>query len=331
MPKPLSQQTVVITGASSGIGRATALHFAARGARVVLTARRAEALDALVREITAAGGEALAVPGDVTREADLRAAAGAAVERFGGIDSWINNAAVYIQGRVQDIEIDEYRRLLEVNLLGYIAGTRCALEHMLPRGSGGIIQVSSVLGKRGAAFFSAYAAAKGGVDGFTEALRAELWGTDIRVSTLYLPPVDTPIYRHSRGKFGTVPAPPPPVSDPAAVARAIARLAEHPRNEHIFGAFGLLYAAIPWLPSRFGDWFLHRTAGFALSDIPSRGDNLDAPPDDEPRVRDGWADEGWRGVTVRKVTRALPVESLLGAAALGFVASRAMGRLRGRR
>lgn len=328
MPKPLSEQTIVITGASSGIGRCAARHFAARGARVVLTARRADALNELAREIEVGGGQALAVPGDVTREEDLRAVARAALDRFGGIDTWVNNAGVYIQGRVQDITLDEYRRLLEVNLLGYINGTRCALEVMLPGGSGGIIQVSSVLGKRGAAYFSAYAAAKAGIDGFTQSLRAELWGTDIRVSAIYLPPVDTPIYRHSRGKFGTVPAPPPPVSDPAEVARAIAELAENPQNMRIFGAFGYLYLGLSYLPSRLGDWFLHHTGEFTLSDIPDRGDNLDQPMDDVPRVRDGWAEPGWRGVTLERVVQALPVESLLGAAALGFGASRAVRRLR---
>lgn len=324
---PLAEQVIVVTGASSGIGRCAAQHLAARGARVVLTARRAGALDALAREIRAAGGEAIALAADVTEADEVRAVAREAVRRFGRIDTWINNAAVYIQGRVQDLDVAEYRRLLDVNLTGYIIGTKCALEEaMLEQGRGGIIQVSSVLGRRGAAYFSAYAAAKAGVDGFSQSVRAELWGTGIRISTLYLPPVDTPIYRHARGKFGTVPKPPPPVADPAAVARTIATLAERPQNERVTHAFGHLYLALGSLPSRFGDWFLHHTGEFTRSDIPDQGDNLERPADDRPRVRDGWAEPGWKGLTVQEVARVLPWESLLGAAALGFAVGRSLRR-----
>ncbi len=329
MIRPLAEQTIVVTGASSGIGRATALLLARRGARLVLTARRAAALDALVREIERNGGQAIAVPGDVTREVDLRAAADAAVRAYGRIDTWINNAGVYIQGTSQDITLDEYRRLLDVNLLGYINGTKQALEVMQRQGSGAIIQVSSVLGKRGAAYFSAYGATKAGVDGFTQAVRAELWGTGIRISTIYLPPVDTPIYQHARGKWGTIPVPPPPVSLPEDVAEGIAELAENPAVERIFGPFGHLYMGLAKLPGRWGDWFLHHTAAFTVSDIPDRGDNLDAPPGDTPRVRGGWATPGWRGVTLRKVAKALPVESAIGGAVIGFAAARAGRRIRG--
>lgn len=328
MPKPLSEQTIVITGASSGIGLCTAQYLATRGARVVLTARRGDALEVVAREIERAGGQVLAVPGDVTREEDLRAVARSAVDHFGRVDTWVNNASVFIQGRVQDITAEEYRRILDVNLLGYITGTRCALEVMLPQGSGGIIQVSSILAKRGAAYFSAYAAAKAGIDGFTGSLRAELWGTDIRASILYVPTADTPIYRHARGKFGTVPKPPPPVGDPARVARIIGEIAERPENGRTFSALGYLYLGLAGLPSRFGDWFLNHTAAFALSDIPAGADNLDSPVDDVPRVRDGWAEPGWRGLTLKETVRVLPVESLLGAATLGFLASRAVGRIR---
>ena len=330
MQKPLSEQVVVITGASSGIGRCTAELLAGRGARVVLFARRGDALEALAESIRREGGEAVAVAGDVTVEEDVRRAAHVAVERWGRIDSWVNNAAVYIQGNVWDIEVAEYRRLLEVNLLGYISGTKAALEQaMLAQGEGTIIQVSSVLGKRGSASFSAYSAAKAGIDGFSQALRSELWGTDIRVATLYLPPVDTPIYQHARGKFGTIPKPPPPVADPAAVAQAIAELAENPRNETISHAFGWLYLGLAKLPSRFGDWFLHHTSGFTLSDIPDHCDNLEHPVSGTARVRGGWAEPGWKGWTLRETVRVLPVESAVAAAA-GTLALLALRRLRSR-
>ena len=321
-PPPLSSQTVVITGASSGIGRCTARLLAALGARTVVTSRRADALAELVGEIERAGGHALAVAGDVTSEADVRAVARAAVDRFGGIDTWVNNAAVYLQAPVERTVLDEYRRLLEVNLLGYITGTKCALEVMRRRGAGGVICVSSIVARRAAAYNSAYSASKMALDGFVQALRTELWGCDITVSTVYLPSVDTPVYRHARGKLGTVPKPPPPVGDPMAAARAIAKLAERPQPELVVGGFGRLYASLPWLPPRAVDWFLHHTAGFTRSDIPADGDNFEHPLSDRPRERDGWSRRGWRGWTVGETVRVLPVESAIATAVgLGVLGS----------
>jgi len=299
--------------------------LAALGARVVVTSRRADALDSLVGEIERAGGHAIAVSGDVTREGDLRQVARTAVDRLGGIDTWVNNAAVYLQAGVEDTTLDEYRRVLEVNLLGYITGTKCALEVMRPGGSGGIVLVSSIVARRGAAYNSAYSASKMALDGFAQALRTELWGTHIAVSTLYLPSVDTPVYRHSRGKLGTVPKPPPPVGDPLLAARAIARLCERPRPELVVGGFGRMYSSLPWLPPRAVDWFLHHTAGFTRSDIPAAGDNFERPMRDVPRERDGWARRGWRGWTLGETLRVLPLESAA-AAALGVVAVAALRR-----
>lgn len=324
---PLSEQVVVLTGASSGIGRCTALHLARQGAKVVLTARRAEALEALAGDIREAGGEALAVPGDVKREEDLEAVAQAALARYGRLDTWVNNAAVFIQGRVDDITSEEYRELLDVNLLGYIRGTKVALRVFRERGSGHVIQVSSVLGKHGAESFSAYAAAKAGLDGFTQSLRAELVPTSIRVSTLYLPPVDTPIYRQARGKFGTHPRPPPPVSTPESAARALAALARRPERERTHGVSGLLFLGVGWLPKSLGDWAMHRIAGFARTDEPSLGDDLARPSAGRPRVHDGWARPGLRGLTPGLVTRVLPWESVLGAAAVGLAAGLARGQV----
>jgi NAD(P)-dependent dehydrogenase (short-subunit alcohol dehydrogenase family) len=319
--RPLAQQTVVITGASSGIGRCAATLLAARGASVVLSARRRDALDDLVRQIKAAGGEALAAPADVRSEPDLEAVLLAAVDRYGRVDTWVNNASIYAQGNVEDITVEEFRELLDVDLLGYIRGTRCALAQMRRQGHGGIIQVSSILARRGAAYFSAYAAAKAGLDGFTQSLRAELWGTGIQVSTVYLPPLDTPIYRHARGKFGTIPKPPPPVSDPVAAARAIARLAERPEPELVVGGFGHLYLALPRLPARLGDWILHRTAALTRTDLPSVADNWARPMGDRPRVHGGWRSEAPLRQVLRETGRLVPWRPVLGAAALGLVAA----------
>lgn len=325
--KRVSDQVVVITGASSGIGRATALHMAARGARIVGVARGAAGLASLVREIEAAGGSALAIPGDVTREDDMRAAAHAAVERFGRLDTWINAAGIYIQGRVQDIELDEYRRVIDVNLVGVINGTRCALEPMLRQRAGTIIQLSSILGLHGAPYTSAYAAAKAGIDGFVDALRGELWGSGVRVAVVYPPTVDTPIYRSARAKLGTVPLPPPPVVSPELAARVVAGVAERPRRARTFGAIGHAYQLlIHALPAPALDAVLHRALEISVSDVPAGPDNFDTPIA-RHRTRDGWMDVGWRGLRMEKVIRTFPRESAVVAAALGILAAGAARRL----
>ena len=314
----------MIVGASSGIGRATALHMVARGARVVAVARNAAALEELVEE---SGGRVIAVPGDATKEEDMRAVARAAERRFGRIDTWINNASVYIQGRVQDIELHEYRRVIEVNLVGAINGTRCALEPMLGQGGGTIILTSSILGLHGAPYTSAYAAAKSGIDGFVDALRAELWGTGVKVAVIYPPTVDTPIYRNARGKFGTVPLPPPPVITPETAARVFAGVAEHPRRARTFGFLGHTYPRVAkLLPAPFTDALLHRFLQYTISDEPTGPDNLDAPLH-RPRTRDGWIEPGWRGLTLRKLVRTFPQETAVLGAALAILAAGAVRRI----
>lgn len=324
MNRPIQNQVIVITGASSGIGRCTATYLAARGARVVLTSRRAEALDEVVREIETAGGQALAVPGDVTREADLRAVAEAAVRRFGRIDTWVNNAGVYIQGRVQDISLDEYRRILNVDFVGVVNGTQRALEVMLPQGKGVIVQISSVAAKRGVPYTSPYSAAKAAIVGFTSALRAELRGSGVHLSIVYPPTVDTPIYDNARGKLGVAPKPAPPISDPIEAAEAIEHLARTGERERYFGWAGAL-ATVDAVSPAVGDWLLHHVQGFTYSDTPARpDDNVDSPSRTiPPTVRAGWSEPGWKGLTLGELVRVLPVESVLGAAALGFVAARA--------
>ncbi len=298
---------------------------------MVLTARRDAALREVVDEITSAGGHAVALPGDVTRAADLAAVADLAIECFGRIDSWVNNASVYIQGRAQDITLDEYRRILDVNTVGTINGTQCALRYMLPRGSGVIVQVSSVAARRGVPYTTPYSASKAALDGFTSALRAELRGSGVRISTLYPPTVDTPIYEQSRGKLGVVPKPAPPVSDPVTAARAIARLARTGERHLYFGWAGPL-ALLDAVSPAAGDWLLHRVAGLTYSDRPAGEDNVDSPSTTvPPTVRAGWAEPGWKGLTVSEATRVLPLESLIGAAALGFAAARLTRRIGRRR
>lgn len=283
---------------------------------MVLTARGVETLDDVVREIRQAGGAAVGIAGDVSNPDHIDALARLALDTWGRIDTWINNAAVFIQGRVEDITPEEYRRVLEIDLFGVMWGTRRAIEQMRQQGSGVIVQVSSILGRRGAAYFSAYAAAKQGITGFTESARAELWGSGVRIATLYLPTVDTPIYQHARGKFGTQPKPAPPVTVPERAAKAITRLAESGDVRRYIGFFRVFYLGMDRVSPRLADWMLHRTAQFTRTDTPSDGDNL-FEPTAEPRIRGGWADQGWRGFTLAETARVLPVETALGAAALG--------------
>lgn len=319
----LSEQVVVITGASSGIGRCAAQHLAAKGARVVLTARRTAALEALAAEIEEAGGRALAVPGDVTRQADMDAVARAAVERFDGLDTWVNGAGIYLQAPFQATTDEEYRRILEVNVFGVIHGTRAALGWMLPRGRGAIIQVSSIVGKRGAPLASAYSMSKHALNGFTEALRSELWGRGVRISMLYLPSIDTPIYQNARGKLGTVPKPVPPVMPPERAARAIAELAESGRTTKYLGLFRHIYLGLNRISPALSDFVLSRARDFTVSDVPANGDNLYEPLQTvPPTIRGGWSRPGWNGLTVGEVVRVLPLETLAGAALLGFLAAR---------
>ena len=300
---PIDEQVVVITGASSGIGRATALAFAARGAAVVLVARRAAALEDLAREIEDAGGRAMAAPADVSVEGDVESAARAAVAAFGRIDTWVNCAGVYAQGLVDDMTIDEYRRVIDVDLLGTIIGTKCALRRMRAQGSGVIVIVSSIVGKRGAPLASAYSAAKAGLDGFAEALRAEIWETDIHVATLYPPSIDTPIFDNALGKLGTRPEPAPPVRDPSWPARLIVHLARYPHPNKFFGWFRYVYIGLHELSPLLADWFLFRTQAFTLGDQPAGPANLFAASSAPPVVRVGRARRGWRGFTWKNVAR----------------------------
>ncbi|MCA9738470.1 MAG: SDR family oxidoreductase [Gemmatimonadota bacterium] len=316
MRRRLAGQVVVLTGASSGIGLCTARYLAVRGCRLVLTARSADALAQVRHELVEGGAEAEAVPADVTSESELRRVADTAVERFGRIDTWVNGAAVYAQAGVSDLPLDDYRRLIDVNLVGTINGTRQALRVMRRQGEGVVVQVSSIVALRGAPWASAYSATKQGVDGFTEGVRAELWGTGVRVSTLYLPAVDTPIYQHAAARLGTVPQPPPPVADPERVAAAIAGLARTGRRHQHVGRFHLLYAGPNRISPALGDWFVQHTVEFTRSGRPAGSNNLHEPTGLPPRVRGGWRQRGWRGVTLTDTVRVLPVETALGAAAL---------------
>lgn len=224
---------VVITGASAGVGRATARAFAARGARIGLIARNVEALQATRREVEARGGEAIVAVADV---ADAEAVERAATEietAFGPIDVWVNNAMASVLGPIKDIPADEFRRVTEVTYLGLVHGTLAALRRMLPRDEGVIIQIGSTLAYRGIPLQAPYCAAKHAVQGFHDSLRSELLhdGSNVRVTMVNLPALNTPQFRWVRSHMPRKAQPFGTIFEPEVAAQAIIWASEHPRRE----------------------------------------------------------------------------------------------------
>lgn len=256
MPRPLREQVVVITGASSGIGRDTARRLGERGASLVLAARNEEALASLAREIQQAGGKAHVVPTDVADWQQVERLAEAAVDRFGRIDTWINNAGLYLASRVEDMTVDDAARLMQVNVMGTIYGTKAALPHLIRHGQGTIINVGSAVGARGIPLLAAYSASKFAVKGFTEALRVELARDHPGIKVVLIMPlsINTPLFtHHARSRLGFAPHPIPPTYEPGAVAEAILFAIEHPRAEIYIGPgrpLAIINAAMPGLLDR---------------------------------------------------------------------------------
>jgi NAD(P)-dependent dehydrogenase (short-subunit alcohol dehydrogenase family) len=232
--KSVSEQVVVVTGASAGVGRAIARAFGAAGAKVALIARTEEPLRNCAREIEEAGGEALVLPLDVADAAAVEAAAAATVRRFGRLDTWVNDAMVSVFSRAWEMTPAEFERVTAVNYLGSVYGTLAALRHM--RGQedgGGIIQIGSALVYRSIPLQSAYCASKAAMRGFTDSLRTELLHDRIPVhlSMLQLPAVNTPQFDVVRSRLPNKPQPVPPIYQPELVAQACLRVAERPVRE----------------------------------------------------------------------------------------------------
>ena len=239
MPRPLAQQVVVITGASSGIGREAARMLARHGASVVLVARDEASLRDATDEGEALGGQALAVVADVSDTAQMQRVVDRAAGRFGRIDTWVNNAGVAAYGTVEQTTVEEMRRVIEVDLIGTILGVKAALPYL--RQSGGtVINVASVAGRLPTPLLAAYSAAKHGIMGFSDALRMELDHDKAGVSVTTILPygINTPFFNHARSKLGVMPRPTPPVYPPSAVAEAIVWAAEHPTREIVVGGTG---------------------------------------------------------------------------------------------
>ncbi len=272
--RKLSGKVVVITGASSGIGKGAALKFAAAGASVVLAARRGELLYALAQECEAAGGRALAVVTDVSKEADVIALAQQAVAAFGRIDVWINNAGSGTVGRFEEIPIAEHVQVIETDLLGTMYGSYHALNQFRKQSGGNLINVASVIGKIPAPYFASYTAAKHGVVGLSEALRQELNVNHVKnifVCTVMPMSMDTPFFEHAAAHTGHKIEPIPPVYGPEEVVNALYQVAQHPKDETAVGGF-----------SGTGMALLHQLAPglveFMMAKLTHHTEKNDAPP-----------------------------------------------------
>ena len=224
---------MVITGASSGVGRACAREFGRRGARVALVARGREGLEAAAHEVEELGGRALVFPLDVADADAVEAAAAATEEQLGPIDVWVNNAMLSVFSPVAELTTEEVRRVTEVTYLGYVHGTLSALRRMRPRDSGVVVQVGSALAYRAIPLQAAYCAAKHAIEGFTESLRCELLhdGSNVRATMVQLPALNTPHFSVVRTRLPRHPKPVPPIFEPELAARAVVFAAEHPRRE----------------------------------------------------------------------------------------------------
>ncbi|MFN2490913.1 MAG: SDR family oxidoreductase [Actinomycetota bacterium] len=281
------EKVVVITGASAGVGRATAREFAARGARLGLIARGEGGLAGAARDVAQLGSQVVTVPCDVANAADVEAAAAHIESELGPPDVWVNNAMLSVFGPVAEITPDEFRRVTEATYLGVVYGTLAALKRMLPRNSGTIVQVGSALAYRGIPLQAPYCAAKHAIQGFQDSLRAELLHdrSRVRVSMVQLPALNTPQFGWVRTRLPNRAQPVPPIYQPEVAARAIAWAAERgPRELNVGAPTVLTRLGNKVLPGVL-DLYLART-GYRAQQTnepvpPERHDNLERPLDQD--------------------------------------------------
>jgi NAD(P)-dependent dehydrogenase (short-subunit alcohol dehydrogenase family) len=291
--KKLSEQVIVITGASSGIGLTTARMAARRGAKVVLAARNEDALRQLSLEINAEGGEAISVAADVANYSDVKHIARRALETFGGFDTWVNNAGVSAYGKFEEVPLEDQRRIFETNYWGPVHGSLTAAETLKARG-GAIINVGSVLSDRAIPLQGTYCASKHALKGFTDAFRMELERENYPISVTLIKPsaIDTPYKDHAKNFLPFEPENPPPVYAPDIVADAILYSAENPMRDVYVGGGGKAFSLFGKYAPRLTDRVMESTMFTIQQSNDSEGDesmeSLHASNDGRLRERGGY-------------------------------------------
>ncbi len=269
--KPLASQVIVVTGASSGIGLATAYRAAERGARVVLSSRNGPELERIAERIKLDGGSAISVVADVSRKEDLQVLADEATKTYGGFDTWVNNAGLGIFGRLEQVSDADNRRLFDVNFWGVVAGTQIAAAHLQSKG-GAIINLGSVVSDVAFPIQGMYCASKHAIKGFTDAFRMELEEVSAPVSVTLIKPasIDTPFPIHAKNYLDEEPKLPPPIYRAEDVADAILYAAEHGGRDYYIGGGGKLMSSLnKHIPSAI-DWMASRMGSLESAGPPSR-------------------------------------------------------------
>ena len=316
MPVSVRDAVVVITGASSGIGRATAHEFAREGATVVLAARNRRALKQAAEECEDLGGRALAVVTDVTSEEEVEELARRAVDTFGAIDVWVNNAGVGLYARFAESPADDFRRVLETNLFGCIYGARAALRQFEQQGRGVLINVSSQVALGGIPYSSAYDVSKHGVRGLGDTLRQEYVGTDINICTIFPASTDTPFFQHAANYTGRAIRPLGSVSDAREVARTIVKLMEDPKPEVLVGKHGYFMSLAHALTPKQYDKVIRAMTEkqhFQKKAAEESEGNLYEPQKPE-RIAGGWR----KGGALKKLSK-VALAGIAGTAALSLL------------
>ncbi|MEW6332704.1 MAG: SDR family oxidoreductase [Thermodesulfobacteriota bacterium] len=281
MGKSRNTDVIVVTGASAGVGRATARAFAERGARIGLLARGRDGLEGAKREVESLGGEALVLPTDVSDPGQVETAADAVEDAFGPIDIWVNNAMVSVFSPVKQMTAEEFKRVTEVTYLGYVHGSLAALRRMLPRDRGTIVQVGSALAYRGIPLQAAYCGAKHAIQGFTDSLRTELLHdrSNVRVTMVQMPALNTPQFGWVKSRLPRRAQPVPPIFQPEVAASAVVWAAYNDRRE--------LYVGFPTVKTIVGNkiapWYADRV--LARSGYDSQQHD---GPDDPDRPHNLW-------------------------------------------
>jgi short-subunit dehydrogenase len=326
MRKTNSGRVVVVTGASAGVGRATARAFAREGAHVGHIARDTEGLHVAAREIDQLGGKGLAVAGDVADPNQVEAAAARIEHELGPIEVWINNAMTTVFGRVSDVTPDEFKRATEVTYLGTVYGTMAALRRMLPRNAGSIIQIGSALAYRSIPLQAAYCGAKHAIAGFTDSLRSELIHDrrNIHLTMVQLPAMNTPQFTWCRSKMPNHPQPVPPIFQPEVAAERIVWASHHRRREIFVGAPTVIAIEANKLVPALGDYYLGRT-GFdsqqTQEPVPKdRPDNLFEPLPGDFGAHGAFGRQAHEQAATTWLAEHKGITALAGAAALGALA-----------